>query len=89
MQLQYLDQWHQLEDCEVIEGNLVVTTGIMETSVQPEMIQNFNMSFPKLREITDYLLVYRAELLRKLTPLFPNLAVIRGNELLEVRNSKI
>lgn len=37
-----------------------------------------NLSFPELREITDFLLLYRVNGLRTLEYLFPNLAVIRG-----------
>lgn len=40
-----------------------------------------NLSFPELREITDYLLMYRVNGLRSLGQLFPNLAVIRGQNL--------
>ena len=39
------------------------------------------MSFPKLTEITDYLLLYRVHGLKTLRNLFPNLAVIRGQRL--------
>ena len=37
-----------------------------------------NMTFPKLREITGYLLLYRVQSLSKLCP---NLTVIRGDVL--------
>ncbi|GIY37963.1 insulin-like peptide receptor [Caerostris extrusa] len=39
------------------------------------------LSFPDLVEITDYLLLYRAFGLNSVGKLFPNLSVIRGNEL--------
>lgn len=41
-----------------------------------------NRSFPALREITGYLLFYRVFGLRSIGQLFPNLAVIRGQQLL-------
>ena len=41
-----------------------------------------NVSFPRLREITDYLLLYRVSGLGSLSALFPNLSVIRGQNLL-------
>ncbi|TRY67246.1 hypothetical protein TCAL_16954 [Tigriopus californicus] len=41
-----------------------------------------NLSFPELREITDYLLVFKAGRVLSFSTLFPNLAVIRGNKLL-------
>lgn len=40
-----------------------------------------NYTFPNLVEITDYLLLYRVQGLRSLMHLFPNLRVIRGNNL--------
>jgi hypothetical protein len=40
-----------------------------------------NLSFPELREITHYLLLYRVNGLRSIGKLFPNLAVIRGETL--------
>ncbi len=40
-----------------------------------------NLHFPKLREITDYFLLYRVFGLRSLSHIFPNLAVIRGQKL--------
>jgi insulin receptor len=38
-------------------------------------------SFPELREITGYLLIYRVTGLTSLGRMFPNLTVIRGNSL--------
>lgn len=40
-----------------------------------------DLSFPKLREITDYLLLFRAYGMVSIGKLFPNLAVIRGRVL--------
>lgn len=40
------------------------------------------MEFPLLTEITDFLLLYRANGLKTLIKLFPNLRVIRGNYLI-------
>lgn len=40
-----------------------------------------NLSFPELREITHYLLMYRINGVRSIGKLFPNLAVIRGETL--------
>lgn len=40
------------------------------------------LSFPKLVEITDYLLLFRVQNLKSLRNLFPNLAVIRGQNLM-------
>lgn len=38
-------------------------------------------SFPKLREVTHFVLLYRVEGLQSLGQLFPNLTLIRGREL--------
>lgn len=40
-----------------------------------------NLTFPELVEITDFLLLYRVQGLKSLIHLFPNLRVIRGNNL--------
>ena len=67
----------RLDSCTVIEGQLhiVMTDRAREIDLA-------NMSFPRLREITDYLLLYRVSGLRSLSALFPNLSVIRGQFLL-------
>lgn len=66
-----------LKDCRVIEGflQIVLIENNSERDFQP-------ISFPKLREITGYLLLYRVNGLKSLSNLFPNLEVIRGNILL-------
>jgi len=67
----------RLTDCTVIEGQLhIVLTD------QGSEFDFANLSFPRLTEITDYLLLYRVSGLRSLSTLFPNLAVIRGQFLL-------
>lgn len=42
-----------------------------------------DLTFPDLVEITDFLLLYRVEGLKTLSHLFPNLRVIRGNNLVD------
>lgn len=42
-----------------------------------------NITFPDLIEITDYLLVYQVEKLQNLGRIFPNLTLIRGQELFD------
>lgn len=61
----------------MIEGflQIVLIENNSERDFQP-------YSFPKLREITGYLLLYRVNGLKSLSNLFPNLEVIRGNILL-------
>ncbi|XP_041368267.1 putative molluscan insulin-related peptide(s) receptor [Gigantopelta aegis] len=66
----------QLEDCVVIEGKLHIQL-IANTDER-----DFDKySFPKLVEITGHLFLYRVYGLKTLRNLFPNLAVIRGQEL--------
>ena len=65
----------QLENCRVVEG-----------SVQIFLMDNYedefrNYTFPLLVEVTDYIMFYRINGIRSLAQLFPNLAVIRGQNL--------
>ena len=71
-----VSELRRLDDCTVIEGQL----HIVLTDHGHEFFSN--LSFPRLREITDYLLLYRVSGLRSLSMLFPNLSVIRGQFLL-------
>lgn len=65
--------FRKLENCTVVEGYLQIL--LLDNSDEKDYE---NLSFPKLREVTGYLLLYRAFGLRSLDKLFPNLAVIRG-----------
>lgn len=61
----------------MIEGHLriaLIDHGITDDSFE-------NLTFPKLREITDYLILLRVDGLKSLSQLFPNLALIRGQTL--------
>lgn len=60
----------------MIEGflQIVLIDHANETSFE-------SLSFPELREITGYLLLYRVNGLKSLAKLFPNLSVIRGQDL--------
>lgn len=40
------------------------------------------LEFPLLTEITGFMLLYRVNGLKSLLPLFPNLRIIRGNDLI-------
>ncbi|XP_074094296.1 insulin-like receptor isoform X1 [Cotesia typhae] len=66
-----------LRDCEVIEGFLQIV--LIDNNKESDFE---GLSFPKLREITSYLLLYRISNLRTLQNLFPNLEVIRGDKLI-------
>lgn len=65
-----------LKDCRVIEGFLQI---ILIDKYEPGSYDNH--TYPLLTEITGFLLVFRVNGLTSLGRLFPNLAVIRGNEL--------
>jgi insulin receptor len=66
----------KLRGCRVIEGFLQI---LLFDRYNESMYTN--ITFPELREITGYLLMYRVIGLRTLSQLFPNLAVIRGQRL--------
>ncbi|XP_050440178.1 insulin-like receptor [Adelges cooleyi] len=70
------DNLKSLRGCRVIEGflQIVLIDNANETSFE-------SLSFPELREITGYLLLYRVNGLKSLAKLFPNLSVIRGQDL--------
>ena len=61
----------------MVEGFLHIA--LMDNSVFVTDLNN--RSFPALREITGYLFFYRVFGLRSIGQLFPNLAVIRGQQL--------
>uniref|UniRef100_A0A8C4DUP5 Tyrosine-protein kinase receptor n=1 Tax=Dicentrarchus labrax TaxID=13489 RepID=A0A8C4DUP5_DICLA len=65
-----------LENCTVIEGHLKI---LLMFRTKPEDFRG--LSFPKLIVVTDYLLLFRVYGLESLSDLFPNLTVIRGNNL--------
>ncbi|KAI3374266.1 hypothetical protein L3Q82_006113 [Scortum barcoo] len=65
-----------LENCTVIEGHLKI---LLMFRTRPEDFRG--LSFPKLMVVTDYLLLFRVYGLESLSDLFPNLTVIRGNNL--------
>lgn len=65
-----------LENCTVIEGHLKI---LLMFKTKPEDFRG--LSYPKLTVVTDYLLLFRVYGLETLSDLFPNLTVIRGNNL--------
>ena len=60
----------------MIEGHLKI---LLMFKTKPEDFRG--LSFPNLTMITDYLLLFRVYGLESLSDLFPNLTVIRGNNL--------
>nr|XP_031833558.1 insulin-like receptor [Nomia melanderi] len=72
-----VSQFSKLKGCRLVEG--VVQILLIDNA---EPAEYANISFPELREITGYLLLYRVKGLRSIGRLFPNLTVIRGHSLL-------
>lgn len=68
----------KLQGCEVVEGYVQIV--LLDRGRPSDFV---NISFPELREITHYLLLYRVQGLQSLGQLFPNLALIRGAVLFE------
>lgn len=71
-----ISSFQSLKGCRVVEGflQILLFDHVNETYFE-------NLSFPELTEITDYFLMYRVNGLRSLGQLFPNLAIIRGQNL--------
>ncbi|XP_055593448.1 insulin-like growth factor 1 receptor [Uranotaenia lowii] len=72
-----LDRMHLIENCTVITGFLQI---VLIEKVPPSEFQKHK--YEKLREITGYVLLFRVFNLTSLRGMFPNLAVIRGQELI-------
>ena len=43
-----------------------------------------NLTFPDLREVTDFVVLYNTKHIKTLSTLFPSLTVIRGNQRIKV-----
>ncbi|XP_055689522.1 insulin-like receptor isoform X2 [Lutzomyia longipalpis] len=71
-------QLERLRNCRVIEGFLQILL-IDRLKGSDKAFENY--TFPLLTEITNYLMLYRVNGLKTLRKLFPNLTVIRGNQL--------
>lgn len=71
-----VQNFRKVENCTVIEGYLQI---LLIDNGQAHDYEG--LSFPKLVEVTGYLLLYRAFGLNSVGRIFPNLAVIRGNVL--------
>lgn len=80
MKIRSVANFQQLKNCTVIEGHLVMVM-INENGMQSSRAFQ-ELSFPRLREITDYFIIFRVSHLKSLARLFPNLAVIRGRQLM-------
>lgn len=73
-----LEQLENLRGCRVVEGSVSI---LMLDELEEAHLKNY--SFPELTEITGFLMFYRISGLKSLKDLFPNLAIIRGDELFQ------
>ena len=65
------------ENCSVVEGSISITSAVYE-------MKGFgNYSLPNLVEVTDFVLLYRADEVDSLESIFPRLSVIRGHKLVQ------
>ncbi|XP_038078912.1 insulin-like peptide receptor [Patiria miniata] len=71
-----VEKFKELENCTIIEGDLHIL--LIDQVSQGDYD---HLSFPKLREITGFFVLYRVSQLLTLRYMFPNLAVIRGDTL--------
>lgn len=71
-----MTNFQRLENCTIIEGHLKI---LLMFKTRSEDFRG--LSFPKLQVVTDYVLLFRVYGLETLSDLFPNLTVIRGNNL--------
>src|SRR6218665_2304388 len=72
----YITEIRKYENCTVVEGHVAIFLIDLDTAAAYETV-----SLPRLREITDYLLLYHAQNMKTLSNIFPNLSVIRGRKL--------
>jgi|FrelakmetLWP11LW_1041352.scaffolds.fasta_scaffold120217_1 hypothetical protein len=75
-----------LRNCTVIEGHLGFTNMLVMNGNKEPNQTILIPSFPELREITDFLLLYLGDQIKTLANIFPNLSVIRGTRLLKVKD---
>lgn len=76
-----IDIRNSVQDMNVLR-NCTVVHGFLQIVLMDNKNNDFtNVSFPELREITGFLMVFRIFGLIDLGPLFPNLTIIRGGTL--------
>ncbi|KAL5273262.1 InR family protein [Megaselia abdita] len=78
-----IDKLKQLEDCAIIDGFLLISL-MGNTYNNTDMSARYeNLTFPLLTEVTHFILIFKVMGLKSLAKMFPNLRVIRGNDLFE------
>jgi len=73
-----------MKNCAIVDGSislLLVNNAVSRENEQITKEAMTNYTFPQLREITEYLLIYRVYHLRSLHRMFPNLVRIGGKQL--------
>jgi len=75
-----LEDFLNWQHCKVLEGSLMINMFNIDF-IKHNQSQMQNVSLPELTEITDFLLLYRADQIIDLSNILPKLAVIRGNKL--------
>jgi len=66
------------ENCSVVEGSISITSALYSSG---DSMMNYSM--PNLTEVTDFVLLFRADEIISLETIFPKLAVIRGHKLVQ------
>jgi len=66
------------ENCSVVEGSISITSALYSAG---DSVMNYSM--PNLTEVTDFVLLFRADEIISLETIFPKLAVIRGHKLVQ------
>jgi len=66
------------ENCSVVEGSISITSALYSAD---DSVMNYSM--PNLTEVTDFVLLFRADEILSLENIFPKLAVIRGHKLVQ------
>jgi hypothetical protein len=79
-----MSRLRSLEGCTIIEGHLIIAAMPNDPPADAG-----NYTFPLLREVTDYVLLYQAKEIVQLDKIFPNLSVIRGNKLVLVSTIRV
>lgn len=69
----------KLRNCSVITGYLIIVLLPLQNSGESCDLEHYR--FPLLREITDFLIFYEVRNMTSLRKMFPNLTVIRGQQL--------
>lgn len=69
----------KLRNCSAITGYLIIVLLPLQNSGESCDLEHYR--FPLLREITDFLIFYEVRNVSSLKEMFPNLTVIRGQQL--------